>query len=178
MNTAHVYCNTPLMNNEKNYYDFVIGLTKDASLSTKLSNELLESDTSPELFFGKHADLLLADKIRQDHKHLTLRYLIAVLKKENYVIELEAQPNLDVLNDALARLSNDKITRPVISSKDNVNPRNMLDLLETADDIMMEEGLTILYFPSERNTFPIAVVSTEEWDHLDALLDELFDPIP
>lgn len=166
------------MNNEKNYYDFVIGLTKDVSLSTKLSNELVESDTSPDLFLGKHTDLLLADETRNDYKHLTLRYLIAVLKKENYVIELETQPNVEVLNDALKRLSKGKITNSIITAQDKINPRDMLDLLETADDVIMEEGLTILYFPSERNTFPIAVVSTEEWDHLDALLDELFDPIP
>ena len=178
MSTAQIFHNTPLMNIEKKYYDFIIGLTNDAVLSIKLANELEESATSPALFFARHSEILEADDVRHDYKHLTLRYLIEVLKKETYVVELGTQPNLEALNQALIRLSNGKITKSVLTARDKMNPRNMLDLLETADDCIMEGGLTILYLPSERTTFPIAVVSTEAWDRLDALLDELFDPIP
>lgn len=164
------------MKTEKNYYDLLILITKDENFSEQLSRDLTESDKNPIEFFNKHSENHFRNRGINEvgHKEQTLCYLLDKLEENEFMYELGNEADSEELNSAIKLLSKGKIENDLFSEEDEEDSNGMFELIFDAEDYLEEYDLAIVQFPLDSNSHPIAVVSLEQSEEIQTMVDELF----
>lgn len=164
------------MKTEKNYYDLLILITKDENFSEQLSRDLTESDKNAIEFFNKHSENYFRNRGINEvgHKEQTLCYLLDKLEENEFLCELGNEADSEELNSAIKLLSKGKIENDLFSEEDEEDSNGMFELIFDAEDYLEEYDLAIVQFPLDSNSHPIAVVSLEQSEDIQTMVDELF----
>lgn len=167
------------MNTEKNYFDLLMALTNDESLSKQLAGELLESDTCSVDFFNKHQGNYFSNRgiTTPGNPEQTLCYLLDKLQENDLLCELDYKADADELNQAIQLLSKGKIIEDLFSEEDEEEADGMFELLFDAEELLEEYDLAIVQFPLESDSHPIAIVPLERGEEIQTMIDDLFDGI-
>lgn len=164
------------MKTEKNYYDLLISITKDESFSKQLSMDLIESDEDAIGFFDKHSENHFRNRGINEagHAEQTLCYLLDKLEENEFLCELDYKADSEELNDAIMLLSKGKIESELFSEEDEEDSNGMFELIFDAEDYLAEYNLAIVQFPLDSDSHPISIVSLEQGDEIQTMIDELF----
>lgn len=164
------------MRTEKNYYDLLIFITKDENFSKQLSRELTESDEDAIRFFNKHSENHFRNRgIREaGHAEQTLCYLLDKLEENEFLCELGSKADSEELNGAIKLLSKGKIENDLFSEEDEEGSNGMFELIFDAEDYLEDYDLAIVQFPLDSDSHPIVVVSLEQSEEIQTMIDELF----
>jgi hypothetical protein len=160
----------------KEYNSFLFLLTKNDGLSTVLAENLENSDQDPKAFFKEHKEDYFSNRgiSKAGDKEQTLCFLIDILIENEIVYELDWKADVYSINDAIQVLSKGKITIDIISEEEASEAEDMNDLIEMADEKLMNYQLGILQFWLDSDSFPIALVPLAECQILQKMLDDLF----
>lgn len=162
------------MNNTDTYYRLVMLITGDETFSLKLANELNECDREPEAFFQKNYGQYFSNRgiEKVGHKEQTLCYLLDVLQENDYGAELDWKGEIGDLNYVIGKMTKGKVEDLLEEVEDDDEPMN--ELLDNADELLEEEGLRILHFPLDSDSYPFSLVASDKLDEAETLVDELF----
>jgi hypothetical protein len=165
------------MNTEKNYFDLLIALTNDESLSKQLASELLESDSHSTDFFNKHMENYFSNRgiTSPGNPEQTLCYLLDKLQENDLLYELDYKADSDELNHAIQLLSKGKIEEDLFSDEDEEDAEGMFELIFDAEEHLEEYDLAIVQFPLDSDSHPIAIVPLDRGEEIQTMIDELFD---
>lgn len=162
------------MNNTAAYYRLVMLITGNEAFSLKLANELNDCDREPEAFFQKNYGQYFSNRgiEKPGHKEQTLCYLLDVLQENDYGAELDWKGEIADLNYVIGKMTKGKLEDLLPEDEDDDEPMN--ELLDTADELLYENGYAVLHFPLDSDSYPIALVPLDKQDEAEALVDELF----
>ena len=160
------------MATSRSYFDFLLMFTEKKELSRSLADALEQSDTDPVAFFeaNKKAHFKNRGIIKPGHAEQTLCYLLDVLGENKLVVELDWKDDFEEVNAAIELLSGGKIED--IASEDD--DEDLFELLETVDDRLKKKGFTLLQFPLDSDSYPIAFASKKHGKALQKMIDDLF----
>lgn len=165
------------MKAEKNYYNLLISITKDENFSKQLSKDLIESDMDAIGFFNKHSENHFRNRGMHEagHAEQTLCYLLDKLEENEFLCELGNEADSEELNNAIKLMSKGKIEDDLFSEEDEEGSNGMFELIFDAEDYLTEYDLAIVQFPLDSNSHPIAIVSIDQNEEIQTMIDELFD---
>jgi hypothetical protein len=160
------------MATSRDYFDFLELLTGNEALSRSLADELQQSDTDPAAFFAAHKGAHFTNRgiTRPGDDEQTLCYLLDVLGENKLVVELDWKDDFEEVNAAIELLSGGAVEE--IASEDD--DEELHALLETIEDRLDEEGYTLIQFPLDSDSYPIALVPRKKGKALLRLMEKLF----
>ncbi len=164
------------MKTEKNYFDLLISLTNDENYSKQLAIELVECDQDPNGFYHKHSANHFKNRgiNHAGHSEQTLCYLLDKLEENEFLCELGADADSEELNNAIRLLTKGKVKEDLFTEDDEDDSNGMFELIFDAEDYLAEYDLAIVQFPLESDSLPITIVSIEQVDEIQTMIDEIF----
>lgn len=163
------------MHTPNQYTRLVSRLMDDPKASHALADQLVESDNDPLAFYEKYKEKYFHKRgIQAGNEEQTLCYILGVLVEKELVCELNWKADSNELNNALRMLSKGRINENLFTPEDEEDVDGMYELLDMAEELLEEYGLSLVSFPLESDRHPIALVSIEQKEEVQALIDDLF----
>ena len=164
------------MKTEQKFFDLLILITNNLELSTLLSKEMMESENNLHSFFEKHKAAHFTNRGIRDAENpeLALCYLLDKLGENEFLCELDYNPDSEELNYSLKLLSKGIIKNDLFSEEDEQDAHGMFELIFDAEDYLEEFDLGIVEFPIESDSHPISLVPLEKLEVVQTMIDELF----
>ena len=164
------------MKTEQKFFDLLILITNNLELSTLLSKEMMESENNLHSFFEKHKAAHFTNRGIRDAENpeLALCYLLDKLEENEFLCELDYNPDSEELNYSLKLLSKGIIKNDLFSEEDEQDAHGMFELIFDAEDYLEEFDLGIVEFPIESDSHPISLVPLEKLEVVQTMIDELF----
>lgn len=164
------------MHGPNQYTKLISRLMGDPQASLILADQLVESDNDPFSFYEKYKEKYFHKRgiSQAGNDEQTLCYLLGVLSEKNLVYELGWKADSNELNHALRVLSKGRINENLFTVEDEEDGDGMYELLDMAEELLGEYGLSLVSFPLESDSHPIALVSIEQKEEVQALIDDLF----
>lgn len=151
---------------ENKYYDFLLLLTEDETLSRNLSTQLLELDEDPIAFYNKpeHKDLDQRGMPDDAAKY----HFFDVLGEQQFIYETDWKADTEELNYAIRWMSKKKITEDLMSEEDEEFCDGMFELIDDAQPILEKLGFALFEFPHDGDAHAIALIALNKQEELEA----------
>lgn len=151
---------------ENKYYDFLLLLTDDETLSRNLSIQLSELDEDPIAFYSKSENKKLNQ--RGMPNDAAKYHFFDVLGEQKFIYETDWKADIDELNYAIKWMSKDRITTDLLSEEDEEFCEGMFELIDNAQPILRKLGFALFEFPHDGDAHAITLITLDKQEELQA----------